>query len=173
MDLKFSRLSDDYAFKDFDCNDADLNDFLLNDAKLYQEQLLAVTYILESDDEIVGFFCVSNDRICQEDTTKWRKVKDLVPHRKRRPSYPAVKIGRLAINRKYQKDGYGTKILNYIKFFFLENNKTGCRFLLVDAYLQSVGFYTKNKFIELPNDKPNTDAKLMYFDLNYLRLAMQ
>jgi predicted GNAT family N-acyltransferase len=164
------RLTDDYDFKAFDCGDEDLNDFFFNDSKSYQRSLLAVTYILQSNDEIVGFFCVSNDRICSEDTnigSRWKKVKSLLPFAKRRSSYPAVKIGRFAINEKFQKDGYGKKLMNAIKYSFLVGNKTGCRFIIVDAYLKSVPFYTRNGFIELPTENPdrNRDTKLMYFDL--------
>ncbi|MCF0069342.1 GNAT family N-acetyltransferase [Dyadobacter sp. CY261] len=130
---------------------------------------MAVSYLLEVDEDIVGFFCVSNDRICKGDTDKWRKIKDSVPYPKRRNSYPAVKIGRLAIDKKFQRGGFGNRMLEYIKYLFLKNNKTGCRFLLVDAYLQSVNFYSKNGFVELSNDKSDKDTKLMYFDLNYFR----
>ena len=38
--------------KPFDCGNSDLNDFLLNDAKAYASHLLAVTYLLEDDNEL-------------------------------------------------------------------------------------------------------------------------
>ena len=41
--------------KSFDCGNADLNDFLLNDAKAYASHLLAVTYLLENDTELLAF----------------------------------------------------------------------------------------------------------------------
>lgn len=173
MDQRFVRLRPDCNLESSDCADNDLNEFIRRDAKLYQNQLLAVSYVLEVGENTVGFFCVSNDRICKDDTNKWRKIKDSVPHPKRRNSYPAVKIGRLAIDKKFQRDGFGQKMLEYIKYLFLENNKTGCRFLLVDAYSQSVNFYNKNGFIELSNDLPDKDTTLMYFDLNYFRSSVK
>ncbi|SDF91188.1 Acetyltransferase (GNAT) domain-containing protein [Dyadobacter soli] len=173
MNLSIVKLSPDYEFAPFDCNDKDLNEFLLTDAKPYQDQLLSTSYILEDNNSLVGFFCVSNDRLCQEDTNKWRKIKECVPYPKRRNSYPALRIGRLAIDHKYQGAGYGKKILDYIKIYFLENSPAGCRFLLVDAYLQSVGFYDKNGFDELPTDKPSNKTKLMYYDLHDIRKLMR
>jgi len=70
MDLSkfsFSRLKTKQQFKSFDCGDADLNDFFFNEAKGYQEQLLAVTYIIETETETVAFYSLLNDKIAMED----------------------------------------------------------------------------------------------------------
>ena len=44
-----------------------MNDFLLSDSKPYLQKLLSVTYILETDDDIVAYFSVSNDKISVPD----------------------------------------------------------------------------------------------------------
>ena len=49
------RLTQEHQMKPFDCGNADLNDFLLNDAKAYASRLLAVTYLLEDDKELLAF----------------------------------------------------------------------------------------------------------------------
>lgn len=54
-DFRLIRLTQEYEIKPFDCGDSDLNDFLFNDSKNYQKELLAVTYIIESDLETVAF----------------------------------------------------------------------------------------------------------------------
>ena len=81
-----------------------MNDFLLSDSKPYLKKLLSVTYILETDDDIVAYFSVSNDKISVPDSDKatWRKIKALCPHSKHRSDYPAVKIGRLDVLRSYK-----------------------------------------------------------------------
>jgi len=56
-------LTQTHQFKPFDCADADLNDFLYNGAKAYQEQLLAVTYLIEDSDSTIAFFSLLNDKI--------------------------------------------------------------------------------------------------------------
>ncbi|MCQ2225529.1 MAG: GNAT family N-acetyltransferase, partial [Paludibacteraceae bacterium] len=49
------------------------------------------------------------------------------------------------------------------------DNKTGCRFLTVDAYLDAVPFYEKNGFSLLTTeDEDSTYTRLMYFDLDSL-----
>lgn len=53
----------------------------------------------------------------------------------------------------------------------LENNKIGCRFITVDAYLSAVPFYQTNGFEFLGNEeriryeKSKGDTVAMYYDL--------
>ncbi|MGR3220849.1 MAG: GNAT family N-acetyltransferase [Candidatus Anammoxibacter sp.] len=169
--LPYKRISPGFKFKPFDCKDDDLNDFLLNDSLNYTEQLLAVTYVIESDIETVAFFSVSNDKIVNRDQetnkTISHRLASQIPKEKLRPSYPAVKIGRFAVHFKYKRKGNGSKIITFIKSSFTYNNKTGCRFITVDAYNSEevITFYMKNGFKFLtPTDEDNK-TRLMYFDL--------
>ena len=111
------RLTSDYAIKSFDCGNADLNDFLQNDAKAYASHLLAVTYLLENDTELLAFFSVSNDRISinESDKATWRRIKQEFPHSKHRSDYPAVKIGRLGVNVTHQNEHLGRLIINFVR----------------------------------------------------------
>ena len=59
----------------------------------------------------------------------------------------------------------GTFLLNFIKSYFIIDNKTGCRFLTVDAYANAVPFYFKNGFIPLNEDDADSDTRLLFFDL--------
>ena len=58
---------------------------------------------------------------------------------------------------------------NFIKTYFLIDNKTGCRFITVDALASAVPFYEKNNFIPLNDEDVNDRTRLLYFDLNDLR----
>ena len=49
---------------------------------------------------------------------------------------------------------------------FVINNKTGCRFLTVDAYSEAVPFYIKNGFVPLTPEDENSSTRLLFFDLN-------
>ena len=55
---------------------------------------------------------------------------------------------------------------DFIKSYFLTDNKTGCRFLTVDAYAAAIPFYVKQKFIPLDTEGENQVTRLLYFDLN-------
>ena len=170
--IKVVRLTQDYLFKSFDCGNQDLNDFLLTDAKPYLKKLLSVTYILETEEDIVAYFSVSNDKISVPDSDKatWRKIKALFPHSKHRSDYPAVKIGRLAVNSKYHNNGIGSDILNFVKEFFISGNRTGCSFVTVDALREAIPFYLKNdfKYLDKTTADAETDTCLMYYDLTKL-----
>ena len=49
---------------------------------------------------------------------------------------------------------------------FVNDNKTGCRFLTVDAYADVIPFYTKNDFVALDDNDTDARTRLLYFDLN-------
>jgi hypothetical protein len=167
------RLTQDYVLKPFDCGNVDLNDFLLNDAKQYASHLLAVTYLLEDETELLAFFSVSNDRISinESDKATWRKIKKEFPHSKHRSDYPAVKIGRLGVNIHHQNEHLGRLIINFVKDTFITNNRTGCAFITVDALWSAVPFYQKNGFKFLkPSELTNQEKETvtMYYDLTQL-----
>ena len=131
--MRIVRLDDEYHFKHFDCGDNDLNEFLLKDAKDYQRRLLAVTYLIENE-------------VNESTKSVWRKIKRNFHRSKHRRDYPAVKIGRLAVNKSYQGLQIGTIVMNYLKNLFKSRSRTGCAYLTVDALSKAVGFYEKNGF---------------------------
>jgi GNAT superfamily N-acetyltransferase len=165
------RLRSSTNIKPFDCGNSDLDTFLFDDAKAHLKELLAVTYILESDTETIAYFSVLNDSIRYGDTTRGRlkRILKVLPSREKRSykSHPAVKIGRLAVNRKYQRQNIGSELMDYIKGYFLDNNKTGCRFILVDALNneETINFYQRNGFDFLTDTDATDENRVMFFDL--------
>lgn len=165
---------DDIAIGDFDCGDSDLNDFIKNKVHFYRKQLLAMPYVLTNKnrtDRILAYFTLSNDKIAVTDfpsNNQFNKFKkENFNKEKFLRSYPSAKIGRLAIHKDFQKIGIGTHILRFIKMFFLAENKTGCRFITLDAYKGAIDFYKRNGFIFL-QAKETKPTRLMYFDLKRL-----
>lgn len=166
------RLTPTAKIKPFDCNIKDLNDFLIDDARDYLNQLLAVTYLLDTEINTIAYFSVSNDSIRYEDAptkSQFSKIKKAIPYKKRGlKTIPAVKIGRFAVNNLYQGKGIGSELMNYIKWLFIDKNKTGCRYIVVDARNdnETIEFYKKNGFRMFKEDKKQKDETLfMYFDL--------
>ena len=79
-------------------------------------------------------------------------------------SFPAVKIGRLAIHEDLRNKGYGTDIIKLLVASFKSNNKTGCQFITVDA-INSIGtlkFYEKNGFEYVTLYDVNKESRQMY-----------
>lgn len=161
------RLSAEYPIKPFDCGDSDLNDFLLNDSKSYLGKFLAVTYILENEHETIAFFSLLNDKISQtevDSSNQWKKLFRKTTGKDFR-SHPAVKVGRLGISNSFKGLGVGRSVMDFIKEMFVTNNRTGCRYITIDAYRESLPFYEKNDFRYLTQKDTESSTRLMYFDL--------
>jgi len=166
------RLEECTSITSFDCGDVDLNDFLHNDAKDYLKSMLAVTYLVKKDNDIVAYFCLSNDSLTRttiltdEEKALWNRVGRKIPNSKRRRTYPAVKIGRLAVAKEYSGFGIGQQIIRSIAMIYLsKQHHAGCRFITVDAYQSALNFYQKNKFQYLTTKDIDDDIRTMYFDL--------
>ena len=182
-DCNFIRLTQDTDIKPFDCGDEELNKFLPHISKKYLATLLGVTYLYEFGYDTVAFFCVSNDKISYEEqiiydeqtpqtdkvfsNKEWNEFQKTFSDGKRLKGYPSVKIGRLGVNVKYKSTGIGTDLLDKIKMSFLFNNKTGCKFITVDAYNKPevLAYYSKNGFDTLTDKDMYLKTRLMYFDL--------
>ena len=170
--IVISRLEPDAQRPSFECTDDDLNEYFHVDSVKDGLHLLSVTYTVSLDGDVVGFFSVSNDSVRKEDLPSGRKNRflRLLPWGKRKQyaSLPTVKIGRLAVGRGLQGQGVGTAIMDFLKMFFTHKNKTGCRFLVVDAYNQEdvLKFYQNNGFEFLLNDDMSEKTRLMFFDLH-------
>lgn len=183
----FTVMSEDIidGAKDFSCGHPDLDDFFQNDCIAYSKSLFGKTYCFHTighRDDVICAFTVSNASIFTNrlPTSRKKKIGKVVPFEKRDLIYPAVLIGRLGTNSKYQHNNVGTELMDFIKAWFTEpRNKTGCRYLVVDAYNTEIpiSYYRKNGFDfmfsseeqekEYRNLSTDEDLKtrLMFFDL--------
>lgn len=140
----------------FCCGDKDLDEFFKYDVFLYEKELLSKAFCWiskENPREIVAIATLSFDGIKANtlDNSSRNALQRKIPYKKHHRSYPAVLIGRLGVNSKYQGQGLniGTQIMNVLKHSFVdENNKAACRYMLVDAYNAepTLHYYYKNGF---------------------------
>jgi GNAT superfamily N-acetyltransferase len=165
-------VTDYTVFAGFSCGHPDLDDFLHNDAAKHAEQLLAVTYSLclegASPQIPLAFTSLLNDSAKMGNRFKRRLPK--VCHYR---DYPAVKIGRLGVRQEAQGQGVGRDLLDILRVLFLQDNRTGCRIMTVDAYAESAGFYRQNGFQYLSADDREQDTRAMFFDLARFRLRLE
>ena len=169
--FKVRKLVDGESILVFDCGDEDLNEFAKVDAPFYKSELIAMPYVFypnEEENKIIAYFTLSNDKISVSEFQSNSQFNKFRKHnfndRKRLRSYPSVKIGRLAVSLDYEGQGIGSFLLKFIKSYFLEDNKTGCRFITVDAYRKAIPFYEANGFEFLQKDEGG-ETELMYYDL--------
>lgn len=155
-----------HTVSSFNCNDTDLNEFLQQDAYAYQTAHLSFTRVVFHEKELVAYITLLTDSI----VLKTPEKKKLVDFHEHIMNWPALKIGRLAVAASYQKQrGIGKALLQYAVGIALRmglDSGVGCRFLTVDAYPESIGFYEKYGFV--PNkhyvdlEKPKKHPSMRY-----------
>lgn len=173
----------------FSCEDKDLDEFFSKDALFYEAELLGKTYAwihTSNPSKILGLVTLANDSVKAKFivSSARNRLQRRVPNAKRGMNYPAVLIGRLGVSSEYRGRGLnlGTQILDFIKGWFRSHdNKTGCRFIVVDAYNneKTLHFYEKNgfkllymneqeerAFLELSPDE-HLKTRFMFFDLKH------
>lgn len=171
----FKAVEDFSVFDGFSCRDEDLNDFIHNDAQGQQVRLLSVTYAyhLRMDGDFsppVAFASLANDSL----KLNPGQVEDVglvdVGYRE----FPAVKVCRLGVHAEFQRKGIGTQVLNTLKGLFLTENRTGCRFITVDAYNNpgTLGFYQANDFGLLWDRDAARRTRAMFYDLMRFRAGL-
>ena len=180
--------------KGFTCKDEDITEFFAQDYADYAYQLLGKSYcfVKPETSEIVCAFTVANSSVKVDSlpSNLRNKLNRKIPNAKRRPQYPAVLVGQLAVSDLFSGHHVGDELLDFIKSWFIDPlNKTGCRYVIVDAvnhqkvfeYYQRNGFkflfssdeeewtflHNKGQASTTPIEPMKT--RLMYFDLIYLR----
>lgn len=189
----------------FSCGESedeeDLNEFFTQDAMPFQKRLLGKTYVLtlkQSDEEkqsncrkeIVTFFTLANDsiRITNKMSEEYREffLEDTDLRDKSIKRFPGILLGRLGTNKKFNGQGFGTAVMNFIKSMFTTNNRTGCRFIIVDALNneRAINYYKEHngfrfliederleaKYVGIGVGRLPLNTRLMYFDLLSLQV---
>jgi GNAT superfamily N-acetyltransferase len=137
--------------------------------------------LFEKKDKTIGYFSLQNDILRIDphiDKDFAKEIFDIIAAKdysfllemKDRSAFPAVKLGRLAVDVEFQRNRYGTKILNYIYMNCLDN-KTGCQFITVDALnnKDTLRFYGKNGFSFVTLADYNKQSRQMYKNLIALK----
>lgn len=186
MRLPYNREVASYCDK-FSCKDEDLDDFFENVAPYYDTELLGKTYAWVSTNNpkhILGMVTLANDSVKLKliSSAALNRLQRGVVNTKRGINFPAVLIGRLGVSAENRGKGLniGSQIIDFVKMWFRSSdNKTGCRFIVVDAYNneRTIQFYKKNgfkllygteleerEFLELNEDEP-LETRFMFFDL--------
>jgi len=176
--FSFSKLHSNTNILPFECGDQDLNSFLHNKAIPYKKELLATTYLLESNEKTIAYLSIYNDALAVEEkdfaskNALNRAIKELINHPKRHlRHFPAIKIGRLAVceSTKKERKGIGRTLVNFVINLALEQNSNcACQLITVDAYRESLNFYKKLGFIFLTENDKEEDTRQMYLDLRPL-----
>ena len=173
QDVSVLVLTENHSIKPFDCEDDDLNEFLFEEAIPYRKEKLATTFVVENNERTLGYYSLLNDSLQLKEEmftskSQFRKfLRELMPYPKRHlKTIPALKIGRLAIDKTFKGKGLGSVIMaNIISKCIKMNQEQACRLITVDAYKQAVPFYQKMGFKFLIEGDKDDTTRLMFLDL--------
>lgn len=144
-------LSSEHKRVNFDCGIEILNLYLQKQANQDKRKFISAPFVAvrRENQEIIGYYTLSATSI---------KPQDLpINFTKKLPKYPllpAILLGRLAINKKYQTLGWG-KLLLMDALYRSLNNEIAAMAIVVDAInTKAISFYKNYQFIPF-KDYPN------------------
>lgn len=127
----------------FSCGEKELDDFFRYEIKSCVVHHYLAPYCASlSSGEIVAAFTLMNDALMiSGEVDKDDFLDDLtyastpvdVEFFTRQHSFPAINIGHLGIMKKYQGQGIGTAILDFLADTYQNFRQAGCQFITVDA----------------------------------------
>lgn len=143
-------LTGNHNRQNFDCGRAELNNWLRQIARQHQDKGLSKTFVATQDQEptgICGFYALTLAEIDR------RFLPDA--YQKKLPQrIPGVRLGRLAVDLRYQKKGLGELLLvNAISRARRIHQEAGVVGLFVDALdNHAVAFYRRYSFQNIPGN---------------------
>lgn len=136
----------------FDCQKKNLTDFFFNEAFSFHNERTGKTYYFvnsENQSEVIAYYTLLNDSINTLEFPSNRRKRFRGKVEGDLSYFPAIKIGRLAINQKYKGCGIGDQLLEWIKTqIVFSNDVSASRFITLDAdnHHKVIEFYQKNGF---------------------------
>ncbi|AEB77354.1 GNAT family N-acetyltransferase (plasmid) [Clostridium botulinum] len=145
MELTIERIDDKHFLPigDFQCKieDKPMESFLKCEAITCDRMGEGNTFLLVGEDDVIGYYTIKCNAM-QFRVDNMNKV------------YPAIEISRLAVDYRYERQGYGSAILNYILESIYELKKeVGIKYVMLFSVPSAISFYKdKFKFLEFPED---------------------
>jgi len=158
---------DKEIISNFETYEAELKNFLVDDALFNQKLGISRTYLVFYKNKLAGYVTLLMDSLRLDGTVREFFKEKGVYYK----TLPALKIGRLAVDNVFLKQGIGTKLLDLAFALGKHASQTsvGCRFLILDAKRSqdpskdSIHFYKKYGFRTLKEREKGTTP--VYLDL--------
>ena len=157
-----------------DTYEPELKNFLIDDALDNQMKKISATYLWfkRGSNEFVGYITLLTDKLNLDSALKTEMRKQKIKYKE----LPAIKIGRICVDDKYQKIGIGSLMIKFAMFTASElNERVGCRFMTLDAKRNcdpkkdAIHFYKKKiGFLELlqsEEERKKSTTTPLYRDL--------
>lgn len=140
-------LDERHVLDGFDCGDENLNGWLAGKARRNQVEGSSRTWVVTTEGRVVAFYASSTAVVLRAEATKRAARNQPDP-------LPALLLGRLAVDDKWQGHGLGAALLKHFILKSIEVAQiTGVRVLLVHAKTAEVAaFYRRYGFEPSPID---------------------
>jgi GNAT superfamily N-acetyltransferase len=159
VDVRKLTLEDDTA--SFSCGQVDLDDYIWYQAQEQQLDGAAAVYLAWIQGCIVGFLSLNMSSIWAEHV-----AEDHRPEHTPYIYFPSLMIGRLACDRRYQKQGVGRLLCQRaISIAIKLRRDVGCQFVILNAKKASINFYESCGFTLGKHQPTNREEPFMYFKL--------
>ncbi len=136
----------------FSCGEPSLDRYLSYYAKQYLRRKVAAIFVyVNTDNNIIsGYYTLSATNIPSDELPQ--EITKKLP---RYPFQPATLLGRLAVNKGYQKQGIGEKLLlDALARSWQQSQQIGSIAVVVDVLNDSAAaFYQQYGFINFPDKK--------------------
>ena len=135
--------------------------FLQKSAKTFHKHNAAKTYVFAVGNKIKAYISLNCSQIVLD-----RPPDGLDEYRHK--EYPAVKIGKLAVDTHYRGVDLGSKLVSLAVAIVKEKvmPQVGCRFLIVDSHKTAVDFYQKQGFSLLDTEENKSrENPIMFLDI--------
>jgi len=142
-DISIDLLTECVDVRQFTCrrraHSSTLENFLQRHAIDNQKKQLSVTWVATTRGVPIGYFSLACASIDLTDLTL--DEKDGCPPYDR---YPAIMIGKFAVDDRYQQQGVGPWMMEHLYAIIIRLlHLVGCRYIIVESKPTSVGFYEK------------------------------
>ncbi len=128
----------------FKSRSQDLDEFIQGaEVDDYESEGLGRTYLVYLESELVAYFTVCNDGLRYEylqRTKSFSKIPLTVVG-----TIPAIKIGRLATDHRFERRGIGRTLIKYIAGL-AQASPTAVRLLILESKIDSQDFYSRCGF---------------------------
>lgn len=165
--VKLVPLEPGYRFHEFDCKYDEYASYLTEQAVDHQARGISYTYLLisKTNADILGYISVCMGSFNCEKADKNKMGIGDIPFR----SIPALKIGKLAVNKHYERQGWGKVLLELAKGIAMDFNRSGvaCRLITVDADIEhdidTPNFYIQFGFSKSTKVHSNSKSVPMWY----------
>lgn len=126
-----------------------LKEYLTSMAYKHTVEGCFITYLLENDNEVLGYISFSNT-VIDSDSEEAKELLNVSKGMKY--PVPTLKITRLAIVDHFQRQQLGKLLIAFAEIkAFIQQESTGCKALVVDSKNIAIDFYKNANFIEVEN----------------------